>query len=236
MNLISHFFAAALLLILSWALPAQADVTVAMKAIERGHYATAQRALRKLATQGDARAQNNLAYLYEHGLGLERSYPDALSWYTRAADAGLPDAQYNLATFLHLGRGVSRDYPAAFQWYLKSAQAGFTDAQYMVGEYQREGYVSTKDGALALSWYLKAAKKGHAGAQLMASLIYLTGEGWRSEPAKAAVWAELARLNGEQQAPMLLAQAAKKIRSAELAEAVQQAGICLQSSYRDCPE
>ena len=140
MNLISHFFAAALLLILSWALPVQADVTVAMKAIERGHYATAQRALRKLATQGDARAQNNLAYLYEHGLGLERSYPDALSWYTRAADAGLPDAQYNLATFLHLGRGVSRDYPAAFQWYLKSAQAGFTDAQYMVGEYQREGY------------------------------------------------------------------------------------------------
>ena len=64
MNLISHFFAAALLLALSCALPAQADVTVAMKAIERGHYATAERALRKLATQGDTRAQNNLAYLY----------------------------------------------------------------------------------------------------------------------------------------------------------------------------
>ena len=70
----------------------------------------------------------------------------------------------------------------------------------------------------------------------MPPLLYLSGEGWRSEPTKAAVWAQLARVNGQQQASILLAQASKKIRSAEFAEAVQQAGICLQSGYRDCPE
>ena len=51
----------------------QADVQVAMKAIERGHYSTAQRALRKAAETGDVLAQNNLAYLYEHGLGVNQN-------------------------------------------------------------------------------------------------------------------------------------------------------------------
>ena len=73
---------------LGLSLPAYAELSVAMKAIERGHYATAQKALRKPAAEGDATAQNNLAYLYEYGLGVEQSYTEALGWYRRAADAG----------------------------------------------------------------------------------------------------------------------------------------------------
>jgi TPR repeat protein len=111
-----------------------------------------------------------------------------------------------------------------------------TEAQYMVGESVREGWGVKKDGAEALVWYLKAAKKGHPGAQLMAAYVYLSGEGWRAEPQKAVVWAELARVNGEQQASSLLALAGKKLGSAELSEAMQQAGLCLQSVYRECPE
>jgi TPR repeat protein len=79
---------------------AQADVQVAMKAIERGHYSTAQRALRKSAESGDVLAQNNLAYLYEHGLGVNQNYNDAVIWYTKAAEGGLAQAQFNLAGLL----------------------------------------------------------------------------------------------------------------------------------------
>ena len=80
---------AALLLLLVMCSPAQATLSAAMKAIERGHYATAARALKKPAEEGDARAQNNLAYLYEHGLGVPRSLPDALAERVRAGGAGL---------------------------------------------------------------------------------------------------------------------------------------------------
>ena len=219
------------------AMPAQADITIAMKAIERGHYATAERALRKPAANGDMLAQNNLGYLYEHGLGVEQSYSEALSWYSRAAEAGLGYAQYNLATLYHYGRGASKNQSAALVWYTAAANSKLPEAQYMMGEYQREGWGGKKDAALALSWYLKAAKQGHPGAQLMASTIYLSGEGWRSEPDKALIWAELARINGERQAVMVVAQAGKKIRNKDLlAEAMQLASVCLQSEYKNCPE
>ena len=111
---------------------AQADIGAAMKAIERGHYATAERALRKAADKGDLRAQNNIGYLYEHGLGVVQSDAEALSWYSRAAEAGLPEAQHNLATLYHHGRGVSRNHDVAYKWFTSAANAGYTEAEYML--------------------------------------------------------------------------------------------------------
>ena len=225
-----------LLIAIFFALPAQAELAVAMKAIERGHYATAERALRKAAVKGDVRAQNNLGYLYENGLGIPQDFTQALQWYKRAADGGLADAQYNLATLYHHGRGVARDHTTAYKLFTEAAHAGFADAEYMMGESLRAGWGTDKDGVSALSWYLKAAKKNHQAAQLMAASVYLSGEGWRSEPFKAVVWAEVARANGDAQAASLLSQAGKKISSKDLNEAVTQAQMCLQSGYRDCPE
>ena len=225
---------AALLLLLVMCSPAQATLSAAMKAIERGHYATAARALKKPAEEGDARAQNNLAYLYEHGLGVPRSLPDALAWYRKAAEAGLPAAQYNLGTFYHQGQGVAQDAAVACKWFESAANGGYTDAEYMTGECLRQG--TRRDPALALSWYLKAARKGHAAAQLMAASLYLSGEGWRSEPYKALVWAEVARQNGEEQAAALLARTERALREPERSAALQQAALCIKSAYRDCPE
>jgi len=227
-------FLAAWSLLLVLCTPAQATLSAAMKAIERGHYATAARALKKPAEDGDARAQNNLAYLYEHGLGVPRSLNEALAWYSRAAEAGLPAAQYNLGTFYYRGQGVAQDAAAGCKWFESAANGGYTDAEFMTGECLRSG--PSRDPALALSWYLKAARKGHAAAQLMAASVYLSGEGWRSEPYKALVWAEVARQNGEAQAAALLARAERALREPERSAALQQASLCIRSAYRDCPE
>ncbi len=208
-----------------------------MKAIGRGHYVTAERALRKAAAKGDVRAQNNLGFLYEHGLGVPKNADEARQWYQRAAEAGSSEARYNLATLYHHGRGVSRNPEAALPLYTAAAQAGYAEAEYMLGEYYRAGLGGLqRDGALALSWFLRAARKGHPGAQLMAASIYFSGEGWRAEPLKAMVWAELARQNGEAQADQLAGRAGKALRATQLQEAIQQAGICLRTGYRDCPE
>ncbi len=216
---------------------AHAELGAAMRAIERGHYPTAERALRKPAASGDARAQNNLGYLYEHGLGVTQSYSEALLWYRKASASGLPEAKYNLATLYHHGLGIARNQPLALSLFTAAAQADYADAEYMVGEYHRAGLGGlSKDGALALSWFLRAARKGHAGAQLMAASIYFSGEGWRTEPQKALIWAELAKINGEAQAEKLAGLAGKGLRAEQLQAAMQQADICLKTSYKDCPE
>ena len=208
----------------------------ALRAIERGHYATAARALRRPAKQGDPLAQSNLGYLYEHGLGVVRSDTDALSWYARAAESGLPVAQYNLATMYLRGKGIPPDPKAAAKWFSTAAGAGHAGAEYMTGECYRSGTGVPRDGAVALSWYLKAARQGHAGAQLMAAAVYHSGEGWRREPLKAMAWAEVARLNGEMQAPELLQKIEAGLKTPQKAEAMRQAQVCFRSGYRECPE
>lgn len=216
---------------------ARAEFNAAMRAIERGHYATAERALRQPAANGDARSQNNLGFLYEHGLGVTQNYGAARLWYQKASDAGLPEAKYNLAILYHQGMGVARSQEIAQALFTAAAQAGYADAEYMIGEYHRRGLGGlSRDGAVALSWFLRAARKGHAGAQLMAASIYFSGEGWRTEPQKALIWAELARINGEAQAVQLTGRAGKGMSAGQLQGVMQQANLCLKTHYRDCPE
>jgi len=137
-------------------LPAAPDAGVppsalgpALRAIERGHYATAMRALRRPAQQGDPLAQNNLGYLYEHGLGVVRSDADALAWYARAAESGLPVAQFNLATMYLRGKGIPPDAKAAVKWFSAAAASGHAGAEYMTGECYRSGTGVPRDEAEA---------------------------------------------------------------------------------------
>ena len=51
----------------------------------------------KAAEQGDARAQNNLGFMYEKGRGAPQDYTEAVKWYRKAAEQGLAEAQNNLA-------------------------------------------------------------------------------------------------------------------------------------------
>lgn len=129
---------------------ARADFQAAMRAIERGHYATAERALRKPAAKGDARSQNNLGFLYEHGLGVTQNYAEARNWYSKAAEGGLPEAKFNLATLYHYGRGISQNPELAAPLFASAAQAGYADAEYMLGEYYRSGMGGLKRMALLL--------------------------------------------------------------------------------------
>ena len=52
--------------------------------------------LRKMAEQGDAKAQLGVGLMYYVGEGVTKSYSDALKWYRLAAQQGNADAQYCL--------------------------------------------------------------------------------------------------------------------------------------------
>jgi TPR repeat protein len=86
------------------------------RAYQRGDYQTTARDLQSLAEGGEARAQYDLALLYDKGLGVPQDDGKALYWYRRAAEQGEKRAQYNLALMYMNGQGVVPDYIRAYYW------------------------------------------------------------------------------------------------------------------------
>jgi len=56
---------------------------------------------------------------------VQKEYAQAVVWYTKGAEAGLPLAMYSLGVHLDMGEGMAApDYPAAADWYRRAADAG----------------------------------------------------------------------------------------------------------------
>jgi TPR repeat protein len=77
--------------------------------------------LEKAAGQGHAYAMYVLATIHVTREG----YEQAVAWFTKGAEAGLPKAMFELGLCLDQGVGVAApDYPAAAGWYRRAADAG----------------------------------------------------------------------------------------------------------------
>jgi TPR repeat protein len=62
----------------------------------RGDFATALRAVRPLAEQGDADAQYYLGAMYEAGRGVRQNHAEAAKWYRKAAEQSHAEAEMRL--------------------------------------------------------------------------------------------------------------------------------------------
>ena len=96
---------------------------------DRQDYATAMRRFQSLAEQGDARAQVNLGFMHDFGLGVSKDDVLAVKWYRLAADQGQADAQFNLGAMYNNGQGVPKDDVLAYMWFNLAAAGGYTRAQ-----------------------------------------------------------------------------------------------------------
>ena len=67
--------------------------------------------------------------MYSNGKGVQRSDPESVVWYRKAADQGFAKAQYNLGTMFENGKGVQQNDSEAVRWYRKAADQGLADAQ-----------------------------------------------------------------------------------------------------------
>jgi TPR repeat protein len=77
--------------------------------------------LEKAAGQGHAYAMFELGQIHN----VRREYEQAVAWYTKGAEAGLPRAMFYLGVSLDTGQGVAApDCPAAAGWYRRAADAG----------------------------------------------------------------------------------------------------------------
>ena len=70
--------------------PGWAGFSEGVAAYQRGDYATAFREFRPLAELGNAKAQNNLGFMYYNGQGVTQDYVQAHMWFNLAASSFPP--------------------------------------------------------------------------------------------------------------------------------------------------
>lgn len=150
---------------------AEAGFDEAVQAYEQGDYKKAHDEWLPLAEDRDPAAMRNLGHLYRRGLGVEKSFSKALSWYKRAADMGFDRAQANVGTMYLKGEGVEADFSEAAKWFTKAARNGHTIAQYNLGLMYEHGRGVEKSKSKALAWYNLASKAGHKQALNKLSIL-----------------------------------------------------------------
>jgi len=222
-----------------------------LNAIDRNHYATAFRSFRPLAESGVAEAQNNLGFLYQNGLGVRRNYSLALSWYTKSAEQNLPEAHHNLGMLNYLGHGVAQDFRIARRHFVKASDGELGAASYMIGLIYFKGEGFQKNDVQARRYFAKAAREGDPNGQYMYAYLLLTGHGksetessiWENLFAREAaledvrasrIWAEIAALNGQQDAKGIaeFARIQSEFEETEIESAISD---CMSSNYKNCP-
>lgn len=111
--------------------------------------------------------------LYEEG-----QYEQALSFITKAAQAGESEAQYRLCLMLRQGQGVKTpDAKEAYVWCKKAAEQGYGPAEYETAASLYTGQGVEKDVAAALDYYMRASRKSVPEAQYALGRLYEEGTG-----------------------------------------------------------
>ena len=116
-------------------------------------YAVALRLWQPLAEHGDARAQNQLGFLYLKGFGVNQDYAEAARWFRLAADQGFAGSEFYLGVMYEDGLGVGQDYAQAVKWYLLAATEGDIFAQGKLGNMYAHGQGVPQDYVKAQMWF-----------------------------------------------------------------------------------
>jgi TPR repeat protein len=113
--------------------------------------------LLRRAKQGEAQAQLDTAYQYLDGdpvWEVQRNIPEAIHWFTEAANQGHSLAAYNLALLFQQGEeGVHPDPQLGFEWMNYSAQLNYGLAQLRTADCYQQGKGCATNAALAHAWY-----------------------------------------------------------------------------------
>lgn len=152
----------------------------------------------KLAEQNVPVGLRTMGELYANGLaGVEKNFPKAFDYFTRAAQGNDPAAQVVLAGYYDRGvdvdpndgkLDVAPNAAAALELYRLAARNGVPVALYNVGTFYEEGRAVDSDANKAFANFLEAAGRGFAPAMQKAGVYYLNGVGTLRDAIAAAAW------------------------------------------------
>jgi TPR repeat protein len=151
-----------------------------------------------LAEQGAPAGLRTMGELHAGGLaGVERDFPKALDYFTRAAQGNDPAAQLILAGYYDKGVDidpadgkidVAPNAAAALELYRLAARNNLPLALYNVGIFYEEGRAVDQDAQKAFAHFLQSAGGGFAPAMQKAGVYYLNGAGTLRDPIAASGW------------------------------------------------
>ncbi|WP_105620064.1 tetratricopeptide repeat protein [Vallitalea okinawensis] len=115
------------------------------------------KALFMKANEGDADAQNTLAYYYFNGYGVEQDYDKSLNWSKKSAESGNLASMFNVGYHYYHGFSGEVNYELAFEWYEKAADRMFPKALNALGHMYYTGLGTEKNIELAYDYTLQSA-------------------------------------------------------------------------------
>lgn len=179
-----------------------AAIDAALAAYEQGEWSVARKAFTRLAREGVAAAQYNLAVMQLRGEVPQPNLREALKLMTRAASGGFVTAMFGMGQMHELGQaGLRVNLVEANRWYLQAAQGGSVDGQVAIATAFYLGRGAAKDAVQAAHWYRVAAQGGDVGAMYIYASMVETGDGVERDLKEARYWYAVAARNGDEAAP-----------------------------------
>jgi|GEM_PF-5718929 len=139
--------------------------------------------LEKLASEGNATAQEVLSETYLENISTPEDLDQGLKWLKKAAESGRPNSQTRLG--ICMLRGNEQDRKEAIGWFRKAADQSFPGGLMMLGMATYGGYCGLeKDPELGKKYLQKAADMGDRFAISALAGFRIKESGWNSESQK----------------------------------------------------
>jgi TPR repeat protein len=135
---------------------------------QSGNQGGAVRPFLAAAQAGNSKAQLQIGWHYEKGVGVAQSYAEAARWYRKSAEQGNARAMKNLGQLHEEGLGVPEDWMEAARWYGKSAELGDPGGESALGRAYQFGVGVPQSRAQAIEWDQRAAAQGDGEAAYFA--------------------------------------------------------------------
>ncbi|KIC71813.1 hypothetical protein DB44_CX00080 [Candidatus Protochlamydia amoebophila] len=133
-------------------------------------------AVKILASQKNARAQNYLGYLYESGKGVKQNNEKAFYYYRLAAHQNITNAQLKIGLMYLEGKGITQSDEQQAVFYLKLASDnGSLEARYRLSLLYLSGHGVEKNEKKALQLCQSTANNGYMLAQFKLAKSYEYG-------------------------------------------------------------
>ena len=144
--------------------------------------------LKKLSSEGSARASAVLWDVYSKGAAVRQDRSEAVRWMAVAAERGDVQSMLMLGLAYRDGAGVGKDPEKAIQWLSSAAERGNARARNELVSMYRKGMGVERDMKAAIHWLERSASAGDASAMFQLGSIFRDGTGVDPDPAESERW------------------------------------------------
>lgn len=143
---------------------------------------------KKAADHNNARALNNMGYMYYWGECVDKDVVESAKYYKRSAAMGDHNGMHSLGLAYEKGWGLQKDLFEARKVFAQAAKLGNAKSQYELGHIYELGIGVGINTKKAFQWYQESADNGHDEGQFCLGRLYVLGSGTSKDLTQAATW------------------------------------------------